>query len=142
MTKYDGNCLCGSVKFEVEGEPHVMAVCHCTICRSWSASPVNGASLWKPENFNVTSGEELLQNYSYSKGHKRTWCSKCGGHVFTDHAETYGFIDVYASVLNNFKFIPALHLNYENTILPIKDGLPKFKDFPEDFGGSGETMNE
>ena len=81
----------------------------------------------------MSSGEELLQNYSYSEGHKRTWCSKCGGHVFTDHAETYGCIDVYASVLNNFTFIPALHLNYENTILPMKDGLPKFKDFPEDF---------
>jgi len=27
-------------------------------------------------------------------------------------------------------------------VLPIKDGLPKFKDFPADFGGSGEMLKE
>jgi hypothetical protein len=26
--------------------------------------------------------------------------------------------------------------------LPIKDGLPKFKDFPAELGGSGEMMDE
>jgi hypothetical protein len=27
-------------------------------------------------------------------------------------------------------------------VLPIKDGLPKLKDFPEAIGGSGETLPE
>ena len=53
-----------------------------------------------------------------------------------------GVVDVYASVLKDLEFKPAIHINYESTILPIKDGLPKFKDFPEDFGGSGELLPE
>jgi hypothetical protein len=39
-------------------------------------------------------------------------------------------------------FKPTVHLNYEETVLPIKDGLPKLKDFPAAIGGSGETMPE
>jgi hypothetical protein len=35
-----------------------------------------------------------------------------------------------------------VHGNYAETVLPMKDGLPKFKDFPAEFGGSGEAMAE
>jgi len=27
-------------------------------------------------------------------------------------------------------------------VLPIRDGLPKMKDMPEEMGGSGETLPE
>ena len=37
---------------------------------------------------------------------------------------------------------PPLHVNYAETVLPMKDGLPKLKDFPEAFGGSGEMLAE
>ena len=33
-------------------------------------------------------------------------------------------------------------MNYESTVLPMKDGLPKLKDFPAELGGSGETVAE
>jgi len=45
-------------------------------------------------------------------------------------------------VLGNLPFNPTVHLNYSETVLPIKDGLPKLKDFPASIGGSGETMPE
>jgi hypothetical protein len=37
---------------------------------------------------------------------------------------------------------PCVHVNYESTVLPMKDGLAKVKDFPEEFGGSGVTLPE
>jgi hypothetical protein len=51
-------------------------------------------------------------------------------------------MDVRIGALPNFPFKPRLHLNYAETILPIRDGLPKLKDFPAAIGGSGETMPE
>jgi hypothetical protein len=39
-------------------------------------------------------------------------------------------------------FKAAVHLNYAETVLPMKDGLPKLKEFPAEVGGSGETMPE
>jgi hypothetical protein len=35
-----------------------------------------------------------------------------------------------------------VHVNYESSVLPMKDGLPKLKDFPTEFGGSGESASE
>ena len=40
------------------------------------------------------------------------------------------------------KFNPNLHINYAETVLPMRDGLPKFKDVPAAFGGSDEQMAE
>lgn len=53
-----------------------------------------------------------------------------------------GLTDVYAATIPTFKHTPGLHVNYQETVLPMKDGLPKFKDFPASFGGSGEQINE
>jgi hypothetical protein len=39
-------------------------------------------------------------------------------------------------------FEPVVHLNYAEAVLPMKDGLPKLKDFPAEVGGSGEVMPE
>ena len=55
---------------------------------------------------------------------------------------TLGVVDVFSATIPDFKFEPGLHVNYSETVLPMKDGLPKFKDFPADFGGSGEEIPE
>ena len=59
-----------------------------------------------------------------------------------DAAPGVGVVDVYAATIPAFPFAPEVHVNYESTVLPIKDGLPKLKDFPEEMGGSGETIAE
>ena len=53
-----------------------------------------------------------------------------------------GLVDVFAATLPTLKFSPGVHVNYAETVLPMRDGLPKFKDFPADFGGSGEQIAE
>ena len=141
MSGYDGQCMCGAVKFGVQGEPFAMLVCHCIDCRAWSASPVNGATAFKRDQLSVTEGEVLIKKYTSSEGHNRCWCSTCGGHVFSDHP-AFDLVDVYASVLEGLTFKPGAHINYAQSILPIKDGLPKFKDFPKELGGSGEMMDD
>ena len=51
-------------------------------------------------------------------------------------------VDVYAATLPGLAFEPALHVNYAETVLPMKDGLPKFKDYPAAFGGSDRQIPE
>ena len=69
------------------------------------------------------------------------YCTKCGGHIIVEHP-TLGLMDVRIGALRNFPFKPKVHLNYAETILPMRDGLPKLKDFPAEIGGSGETLPE
>jgi hypothetical protein len=45
-------------------------------------------------------------------------------------------------VLPGLRFAPAVHLNYREAVLPARDGLPKFADFPAGAGGSGTLVPE
>jgi hypothetical protein len=138
---HGGSCFCGEVQVEVTGAPEAMGYCHCASCRSWSAGPVNAFTLWKPENVKVTHGENLIGHFMKTAMSDRQFCKQCGGHVMTDHP-TLGLTDVFAATLPTLDFVPGVHVNYAETVLPMKDGLPKLKDFPSELGGSGESMPE
>ena len=138
---YSGSCFCGAVKLTVTGEPVAMGYCHCSSCRQWSAGPVNTFTLWKPEDVRITQGADNLGTFSKSPMSFRKWCKTCGGHVMGDHP-TFGLVDVFAPVIPDLPFKPALHANYQEHVLPIRDGLPKLRDFPKELGGTGEMMAE
>jgi hypothetical protein len=138
---HSGSCFCGAVRFTVSGQPEVMGYCHCESCRHWSAGPVNAFTLWKPEALRVTQGAENIDTYNKTPRSFRKWCNRCGGHIFTEHPG-WSLIDVYAAVIPGLRFQPGVHVNYQETVLPIKDGLPKFRDIPKEMGGSGEIVPE
>jgi hypothetical protein len=141
MTSYEGECFCGAVKLQVSGEPEAMGYCHCRSCRSWSGELVNAFTLWKPDAVRITAGAEHVGMYKKTPASERQYCKKCGGHLMTNHP-TLGLVDVFAGILPTLKFSPGVHVNYVETVLPIRDGLPKFKDIPAEFGGSGEQTAE
>ena len=136
-----GSCFCGAVTLEAEGEPEAMGYCHCRSCRSWSGGPVNAFSLWKPENVRVVEGADKLATYAKTAMSERRFCRDCGGHLMANHPPL-GLVDVFAATIPSLDFQPGVHVNYQETVLPMKDGLPKLKDFPAEFGGSGEMMAE
>ncbi|MDB5794049.1 MAG: aldehyde-activating protein [Noviherbaspirillum sp.] len=136
---YHGSCFCGEVKFIVSGAPEAMAYCHCTSCRQWSAGPINAFTLWKPEALKITKGENNIGTYNKTAQSYRKWCKTCGGHLFTDHPGM-GVVDVPAAVIPDLAYTPSLHVNYQETVLPISDSLIKLRDIPKDMGGSGVSM--
>src|SRR5262249_27307752 len=128
-------------EIEVRGSPEAMGYCHCNSCRSWSAAPVNAFTLWKPENVAVTKGADHVVSFAKTKISERQYCKSCGGHIMTDHPPL-GLVDVYAATIPTLPFRPSVHVNYSETVLRMKDGLPKLKDFPAELGGTGMTVSE
>lgn len=148
LTHYHGRCFCGAVTFTLQGEPELMAYCHCDSCRRWSGAPVSEFTLWKPGALKVLTGEDKLASYDHnSVAHKgevlseRTWCRCCGGHLYTVHP-VMELIDVPRVIIEGLSFEPAFHVHYQETVLPMEDGLTKFRDLPEPAGGSGEVIAE
>lgn len=138
---YDGACFCGAVEITASGAPEAMGYCHCSSCRSWAAAPINAFTLWQPQNVTVKKGADRIGSYSKTPKSDRKFCKNCGGHIMTVH-EPMGMIDVYAATLPKLAFQPALHVHYAESVLPMKDGLPKFKDMPKEVGGSGDIVPE
>jgi hypothetical protein len=136
-----GSCFCGAVELEVTGAPVAMGYCHCGSCRSWSGGPVNAFSLWRPEAVRITAGGEHVATFAKTPLSQRRYCTKCGGHLLAEHPP-FGLVDVFAATIPTLEFVPGVHVNYAETVLPMRDGLPKLKDFPAEFGGSGQVMAE
>ena len=136
-----GSCFCGAVKIEVTGSPEAMGYCHCNSCHSWSGAPVNAFSLWKADAVQITTGAEHVATFQKTPFSQRKYCKLCGGHLMAGH-QPVGLVDVFAATIPTLKFVPAVHVNYAETVLPMRDGLPKMKDFPAELGGSGVLVPE
>ena len=138
---YTGACFCGAVEIRATGQPSGMGYCHCRSCRSWSGGPVNAFTLWPEGAVEVTRGAEHLATYHKTDLTHRQYCRLCGGHLMARHPPI-GLVDVFAATLPDLPFAPQVHINYAETVLPMRDGLPKLKDFPAELRGSGESVPE
>lgn len=142
-TLHEGSCFCGAVRIRVSGEPDAMVYCHCTSCRSWSGSPVHASTMWKADAVEVTTGAQHVRTFHktpQSISH-RQYCGLCGGHLMIHHPD-FGMYDVFPATIPTLQFVPIAHVNYAETVLPMRDGLPKLRDFPAELGGSGELLPE
>ena len=75
---HTGSCLCGSVKFEIEGEFKKFFLCHCSRCRKTSGS-AHCANLFAPSaKLNWISGEDKISFYRHPETNfARNFCSVC-----------------------------------------------------------------
>jgi hypothetical protein len=134
-------CFCGAVEVAIEGDPAVQAFCHCSSCRGWLGAPIHAAVLFPTDKVNVRKGADRLGVFKKTEASHRHFCTSCGGPVLIRHP-AIGMTDVPAGTIGNLSFQPALHVHYGEKVLTVRDGLPKFKDFPKDFGGSGDVVSE
>ena len=138
---HKGTCFCGAVEVEATGAPVDMGYCHCASCRTYAGAPLVAFTIWPAADVAVTRGAEHLGGFNKVGTSDRKFCVRCGGHLFIDHPHL-GVVDVRAAVLPTVRFEPKAHLNYAEAVLPMKDGLPKFRDMPAEVGGSGELVDE
>ena len=136
-----GRCSCGAVELQVTGSPEAMGYCHCGSCRLWSTGPVTAFSLWKAEEVKITSGAEHIRTFEKTPRSQRQFCNVCGGHLMLA-LPSLGLVNIFASTMPALEFEPVIHVNYAETVLPMRDGLPKLKDFPAEVGGTGEMLAE
>ena len=125
-----GQCLCGAVSFEVEGELGPPDGCHCTQCRRQSGH--YWVSTDVPRERLKLSGEENLTWYRSSMRIRRGFCSTCGSALFWD-ADGRDRIAIGMGA-----FDPPTGTNMEKHIFTaykgdyyeIADGLPQEADWP------------
>ena len=74
--QHEGGCLCGAVRYALNGEPKYSANCHCRSCqRAIGAGFVTWVAV-KKDDFEVTKGE--IKYCETSPGMHRGFCGRCG----------------------------------------------------------------
>ena len=73
-----GECLCGSITYEIAGGVKDARSCHCSRCRKAFSSQASSYAQVKAAEFSWTKGQELLSSYINEEGTGHQFCSKCG----------------------------------------------------------------
>jgi len=76
-----GECLCGSVKFEIDGEIRNLYQCHCSLCRKATGAAANAATFVQGSSFRWVSGQSEIRSYQKPSGFRSDFCSICGSPV-------------------------------------------------------------
>ena len=80
---YKGSCLCGSVRYEVQGKLGTAVYCHCSRCRKASGSAFASNAVVDASAFKVVQGDESLKVFSTAEGVHRVFCSVCGSPIIS-----------------------------------------------------------
>lgn len=72
-----GSCCCGGIKFEVDDEPGMLGMCHCSRCRKVGATAI---LFVKAEHLRITEGRDKISTYKANPPYKydRSFCAVCG----------------------------------------------------------------
>jgi hypothetical protein len=76
-----GECLCGEVKFEIDGEIRNLYQCHCSLCRQATGAAANAATFVPGYSFRWVSGEHEIRTFQKPTGFRSDFCSICGSPV-------------------------------------------------------------
>ena len=130
---YTGNCLCGKVQFEIQGELEGIQICHCSQCRKAQGSAFVTNIPVDESKFNFVSGEPELNSFESSPGKQRVFCSNCGSPILSKTIKLPGVVRVRAGTLNGeLNTKPICHIYYGSKAnwLSLNDDITKFKELP------------
>jgi hypothetical protein len=120
------------VRYEVEGEPEHVALCHCSDCRKSSGAPMVAWAAFRDEDFKVTKGEAKNRNSSGSS--MRSFCPDCGTGLWFRNAEFLpGIVDVQSATMDDPDALkPEAHIQTAERIgwMASIHELPEFERFP------------
>jgi len=124
-----GGCLCGAVRYSVDGPLRDAMGCHCTLCRRQSGHFIAATSV--PRANLTVEGEAALTWFASSPGHRRGFCATCGSHLFWDSGTDR--MGIFAGSLDPGSGVRlAAHIfgSDKGDYYEISDGLPVHDGYP------------
>jgi hypothetical protein len=133
MTKGEGGCLCGAIRYRIEGEGAAAMVCHCTHCQKQSGSAFS-TILGVPEGQVAIAGEPAAYADSGESGKsvERLFCGTCGSPLFSRVEAAPGMLWVKAGTLDDATdFAPTAHIWTRSKQCWVETGdVPAFETNP------------
>lgn len=135
MTTQTGQCLCGSMTYEISADPVLTATCHCTHCQKSSGSAFSINVVVPEDGFKITGNTltDYVDQGDSGLNLHRYFCNQCGSPVYTRADAMPGVSIIKAGTLNDTSsFKPAINIWCESQMEWIKDDekAPNFDQMP------------
>jgi len=129
-----GGCLCGAVRYEADGPPDHVSLCHCRMCQRHFGNPIGAYAAFARTRLRFTEG--AAKTYRSSGFAQRGFCATCGSPLTYEYTGAPERISVTIGSLDQpGRFPPAVHWGIESQVpwLHIDDDLPRHRteDDPE-----------
>ena len=123
-----GSCLCGAVRYEVDGELRDVVNCHCAMCRK-THGHIGAYTATKKTALRLTESRGLKW-YAASNIARRGFCSECGGSLFW---EPFGkeYISIAAGTVDpptGLKTVMQIHVNSAGDYYTMPAEVPQRPD--------------
>jgi hypothetical protein len=129
----EGGCLCGAVRFAIDGRISPLQFCHCYRCQRVTGGPFMAAVAVRREALRWTAGAALVRQHQLAvrdapPPYRTAFCSQCGAQVPID-VESRAFAVVPAAALDDQSALrPFRHIFVAQNPAwyAITDDLPRF----------------
>jgi len=78
-----GQCLCGTVCFQIDGKLGPLVYCHCSMCQRANGSAFSANASVRERYMRWLSGRAAITEYESSPGKFRAFCSVCGSPIYS-----------------------------------------------------------
>jgi hypothetical protein len=96
-----GRCLCGGCSYEVDGEPVVVAHCHCADCQRLSGTGHATGAMFPEPGLRLRGAVATYELVSEAGNRvTRFFCPTCGSPLFGKNSGMPGFITVTVGTLD------------------------------------------
>jgi len=123
-----GGCLCGKIRYQIEGDPFDSDYCHCRICQRQTGAPVSAWMDFKKEQIKLLDGN--VKEFESSKNVRRGFCENCGSTLsFRDIMHPDYLTLSITSLDDPNTFSPKYHIYVDSAVKwhSIIDEYPKFQ---------------
>ena len=73
-----GQCLCGDVKYAIEGKISSIWLCHCSKCRRGTGSAFHASAICGADKFAWLAGEDGIREFESTPTYVTRFCGRCG----------------------------------------------------------------
>ncbi|MES2302076.1 MAG: GFA family protein [Pseudomonadota bacterium] len=112
MEQHGGGCLCGQVRYSFQGEPLIVAVCHCRHCQRQSGSAFS-LVVAVPDGAVVQTGptRTFLDRGTSGQPVHRVFCPQCGSPIVSRIEVMPGVTFIKAGTLDDpGRWTPSLEV--------------------------------
>ena len=130
----NGACMCGRVRYEIQGEPRFMYQCYCGKCRAASGASFVTNIIVDADRFKITAGKDSLAAFESSPKKFRHFCSACGSPIYSQGEKTAQVVSVRCGTL---KQDPGMRTAYHAFVgskapwVDIHDAEPQFAEWAD-----------
>jgi len=137
-------CACGAIRLNVEGDPHVVSMCHCQVCQRRTGSTYSVHAYFSRRCVKIEGSPKTYSRTAESgRAIESYFCPDCGSTMFWGHPLDASQIGIPVGAFADPSFpLPevSIFMPYKHPWIVVPDGVPTYEGHSPRMSQSGPVV--